>query len=255
MPDERPLLIPPCDDRRVLLHSCCAPCAADVMQEMQRSGMTLEVLFYNPNIHPLKEYELRKTENKRFADKLGVPFVDLDYDKDDWFARVAGLENEPERGARCTVCFDMRFERSALYAVEHGFAVFTSSLGISRWKDMNQINACGERAARRYPALRYWTFNWRKGGGSQRMIQIAKEQRFYQQEYCGCVYSLRDTNRARRERGYGKIRLGERFYGDGQDSGRGMNGQGHELGDTQGLGTAGGVDTKRPPILIPKVPS
>lgn len=216
MNEERPLLTPPTHDRRILLHSCCAPCAADVMQEMQRSEVVFEVLFYNPNIHPLKEYELRKTENKRYADRLRVPFVDLDYDKDDWFARVKGLENEPERGARCTLCFDMRFERSALYAVEHGFKVFTSSLGISRWKDMDQINGCGERAAQRYSDLSYWTFNWRKGGGSQRMIQISKEQRFYQQEYCGCVYSLRDTNRARGARGYAKIRFGERFYGDDQ---------------------------------------
>lgn len=214
MTSDRPLLSPPGGHRRVLMHSCCAPCCADLMQEMQRSGIDLTVLFYNPNIQPQLEYELRKTENKRFAEKLGLPFVDLDYDKSEWFARVKGLEQEPERGARCTVCFDMRFERSALYAAEHGFSVFTSSLGISRWKDMAQINGCGERAASRFSDLSYWTFNWRKGGGSQRMIQISKENRFYQQEYCGCVYSLRDTNRARLERGHGKIQFGKRFYGD-----------------------------------------
>ncbi len=185
------------------------------MQEMQRSGIELTVLFYNPNIQPRLEYDLRKAENKRFAQELGIPFVDLDYDPDNWFTRVKGLENEPERGARCTVCFDMRFERAALYAAENGFAVFTSSLGISRWKDMAQINGCGERAARRFAGLVYWTFNWRKGGGSQRMVAIAKDNRFYQQEYCGCVYSLRDTNRARRARGLAKIRFGLRFYGDG----------------------------------------
>lgn len=213
MTPERPPLIVPDGSRRVLLHSCCAPCCADIMQEMQRSGIELTVLFYNPNIQPRGEYELRKTENKRFADALGIAFVDLDYDQDNWFQRVKGLENEPERGARCTVCFDLRFERSALYAVEHGFSVFTSSLGISRWKDMNQINGCGERAAARFDGLSYWTFNWRKGGGSQRMITLSKENRFYQQEYCGCVYSLRDTNRARLKRGQGKIQFGKRFYG------------------------------------------
>lgn len=213
MASERPVLIAPDDSRRVLLHSCCAPCCADIMQEMQRSGIELTVLFYNPNIQPRVEYELRKSENKRFADSLGIAFVDLDYDQDNWFKRVKGLENEPERGARCTACFDLRFERSALYAVEHGFSVFTSSLGISRWKDMNQINGCGERAAARFAGLSYWTFNWRKGGGSQRMITLSKEQHFYQQEYCGCVYSLRDTNRARLRRGQSKIQFGKRFYG------------------------------------------
>jgi len=170
-------------------------------------------LFYNPNIHPEKEYLLRKSENVRYADKLGIPFVDLDYDTDNWFGRVKGLEYEPERGARCTVCFDMRFERSALYAVENGFSVFTSSLGISRWKDMDQINRCGERAAARHEGLIYWTFNWRKGGGSQRTLEISKAEHFYQQEYCGCIYSLRDTNRHRRAASREKIKFGIKFYG------------------------------------------
>lgn len=210
---ERPKLALPDGEARVLLHSCCAPCAADIMSEMTRSGIDYTILFYNPNIHPQHEYLLRKSENMRYADKLGVPFVDLDYDTDNWFARTKGLEYSPERGERCTACFDMRFERSALYAVEHSFKVFTSSLGISRWKDMDQINGCGERAAARYPGLRYWTFNWRKGGGSQRTVEISKQETFYQQEYCGCVYSLRDTNLHRKAMGKGKIRFGIKFYG------------------------------------------
>lgn len=213
---DRPRLIPPDGHTRILLHSCCAPCASDLMTEITRSELECTVLFYNPNIHPQQEYLLRKQENKRYADQLGVPFVDLDYDPDQWFARVRGLENEPERGVRCTVCFDTRFERTALYAAEQGFCVFTSSLGISRWKDMEQITHCGMRAAARYENLHYWTLNWRKGGGSQRMIEISKQEQFYQQEYCGCVYSLRDTNRARRAAGLSKIRFGTRFYGRSQ---------------------------------------
>lgn len=210
---DRPMLIPPHGETRLLLHSCCAPCAADIMSEMTRSGIDYTLLFYNPNIHPQKEYLLRKAENMRYADQLGVPFIDLDYDTDRWFARTKGLEYAPERGERCTVCFDMRFERSALYAVEHGFRVFTSSLGISRWKDMEQINRCGKNAAARYGGLAYWDLNWRKGGGSQRTVEISKEQGFYQQEYCGCVYSLRDTNRHRVANGRGKIKFGIKFYG------------------------------------------
>ena len=203
----------PDGSEHVLLHSCCAPCAGPIMADMQSAGIALTILFYNPNIHPLAEYELRKEENIRYAEKLGLPFIDLDYDKDNWFERVKGLEWEPERGARCTACFDMRFERSALYAVEHGFTVFTSTLGISRWKDMAQINGCGQRAAARYPQLQYWDYNWRKGGGSQRMIEIAKEEQFYQQEYCGCVYSLRDNNLHRIAQGRKKIVRGVKFYG------------------------------------------
>ena len=184
------------------------------MEAILASGIEFSIFFYNPNIHPQREYEIRKEENIRFAQKHGIPFIDADYDTDNWFARAKGMENEPERGIRCTECFDMRFERTALYAHEHGFPVISSSLGISRWKDMNQINGCGHRAAARYPDLVYWDYNWRKKGGSARMIEISKAEHFYQQEYCGCVYSLRDTNRHRRAQGRDRIRIGELYYGD-----------------------------------------
>jgi len=208
----RPSLNPPGEQKKVLLHSCCAPCSGEVMEAMLASGIDYTIYFYNPNIHPEREYLLRKDENVRFADKHGVGFVDADYDKDSWFERAKGLEWEPERGARCTMCFDMRFERTALYAHEHDFPVFTSSLGISRWKNMGQINDCGRRAAARYQGLSYWDYNWRKGGGANRMIEISKREEFYQQEYCGCIYSLRDTNKHRRETGRGNVEIGVNYY-------------------------------------------
>ncbi len=200
-------------DGRVLLHSCCAPCSGEVMEAMLASGMDLTIYFYNPNIHPRKEYELRKDENIEFAKKMGIPFVDADYDTENWFARVKGMEHAPERGARCTECFDMRFERTALYAHEHGFDTFVSCLAISRWKDMEQINGCGHRAAARYPDVKYWDYNWRKAGGGARMIEISKREHFYQQEYCGCVYSMRDTNNWRVQNGRDKIQIGVKYYG------------------------------------------
>ena len=184
------------------------------MNEMTRSGITYSILFYNPNIHPRKEYEIRKNENKRYADKLGVNFVDLDYDKETWFQRTKGYEDEPERGYRCTLSFDMRFERTALYAVENDFKVFTSTLGTSRWKNLDQINGCGIRAAGKYENLTYWTYNWRKQGGANRMVEISKKENFYQQEYCGCAYSLRDTNQYRVKQGRNPIKIGVKFYGD-----------------------------------------
>ena len=210
--NDRPRLIPPNGEKSILLHSCCAPCAGDVMTELKRSHIDYTILFYNPNIHPIKEYEIRKNENKRFAEKLNVPFVDLDYDKEAWFSKVAGYGNEPERGYRCTLCFDMRFERSALYAHENNYKVFSSTLGTSRWKNFEQINSCGVRAAQQFDGLTYWTFNWRKKGGSNRMVEISKSEKFYQQEYCGCVYSLRDTNQSRKERGKEPIRIGKKYY-------------------------------------------
>ena len=208
----RPRVTAPCAEKKVLLHSCCAPCEGEVLETLLESEITPTVFFYNPNIHPKREYEIRKSEDKRFCDKLKVEHIDVDYDVMNWFDRVKGLEWEPERGARCTQCFDMRFERTALYAFENDFRVFSSSLGISRWKNMKQISGCGERAAARYENLPYWTYNWRKSGGSQRMIEISKREGFYQQEYCGCVFSLRDTNKWRASQGREKIAIGQSFY-------------------------------------------
>jgi epoxyqueuosine reductase len=209
---ERPVLELPDGATKLLLHSCCAPCSGEVMEALLVSNIDFSIFFYNPNIHPVQEYEIRKQENVKFAEKHNIPLIDADYDKDNWFERIKGLELEPERGKRCSVCFDMRFERTALYAHEHGFPVISSSLGISRWKDMNQINDSGTRAASRYENITYWTYNWRKGGGAARMYDIAKREGFYKQEYCGCVYSLRDTNAWRKKNERERIKLGVNYY-------------------------------------------
>lgn len=209
---DRPTLTLPKNGKKLLLHSCCAPCAGEIMEAVAASQIDTTIYFYNPNIHPVQEYEIRKNENIRFAEKLGFDFIDADYDKDNWFERIKGLEDAPERGERCTVCFDMRFERSALYACENGFDTFATTLGISRWKDLNQINTSGLKAANRYNDLEFWDFNWRKQGGSSRMLEISKQEKFYKQEYCGCVYSLRDTNRWRKSQGREIIKRGINFY-------------------------------------------
>jgi predicted adenine nucleotide alpha hydrolase (AANH) superfamily ATPase len=208
----RPKLETPNGESSLLLHSCCAPCAGEIMEAVAASEIKTTVYFYNPNIHPIQEYELRKEENKRYCQKLGLDFIDADYDKDNWFKRIKGLENEPERGERCTKCFDMRFERSALYAHENNFFLFATTLGISRWKDLDQVNNSGLRAADRYSGLNFWDFNWRKAGGSPRMIEISKREEFYQQEYCGCVYSLRDTNKWRKENNRPRVIRGQKYY-------------------------------------------
>ena len=210
---DRPRLETPNGESSLLLHSCCAPCAGEIMEAVAVSDIDTTVYFYNPNIHPIEEYELRKEENKRYCEALNFKFIDADYDKDNWFDRIKGLEDEPERGERCTKCFDMRFERSALFAHENNFSLFATTLGISRWKDLDQVNNSGLRASKRYDDLTFWDFNWRKQGGSSRMIEISKREEFYQQEYCGCVYSLRDTNKWRKENNRPRIKRGEKFYG------------------------------------------
>jgi len=208
---KRPKLSTPNGEKKLLLHSCCAPCAGEVMEALAASDIDTTIFFYNPNIHPIEEYEIRKNENIRFAKNLGMPIIDADYDRDEWFERTKGQENEPERGERCSNCFDMRFERTAQYAADNDFDLISSTLGISRWKDMEQINASGARSSASYN-IPYWDFNWRKKGGSSRMLELSKREGFYQQEYCGCVYSLRDTNLWRVSKGREKIKRGVKFY-------------------------------------------
>ena len=211
-------LIPPQGEKKVLLHSCCAPCSGSVIEDMHKAGLDLTIYFYNPNIHPIEEYLLRKEENIRYAEKMRIPFVDDDYDKERWFEMMKGHEKDPERGERCTMCFEMRFVKTAEYAAQNGFKIITSCLGISRWKDFEQVTTAGEKAAALYPGIQYWDYNWRKDKGSERMIEISKKEEFYQQQYCGCAYSLRDTNEWRMSKGRPKIELGRDYYRAAQKS-------------------------------------
>jgi epoxyqueuosine reductase len=204
---------PPNEEKRVLLHSCCAPCSGSVIQDIHKLGVELTIFFYNPNIHPLKEYEIRKAENIRYAQKEGIPFVDADYDPERWYEQMKGHEDDPEKGERCSMCFEMRFVKTAEYASKNGFKVITSCLGISRWKDFAQVTRAGERAAALFPGVTYWGYNWRKNDGANRMYEIAKVERFYKQEYCGCAYSLRDSSQWRRENGKPAIEIGKNYYG------------------------------------------
>lgn len=155
---------------------------------------SVTVFFYNPNIHPRKEYEIRKEENKKFCEKLNIPFIDVDYDPDNWYSRMKGMEYDPERGKRCTECFDMRMERTALYAHEHGFDAIATTNATSRWKDAKQVDESGFRAAAKYEDLKYWCQDWQSDEMTLRKYEISAKERFYKQEYCGCSYSLRDSN-------------------------------------------------------------
>ena len=206
-------LILPGGAQKLLLHCCCAPCSGGVIKLLQANGCSLTVYFYNPNIHPRDEYVLRKQELMRFCDKLHVAFVDADYDTENWFARIKGLEAEREGSKRCTQCFSLRLERTALFAKEKGFALFATTMGISRWKNMDQVNQCGLQAATQHENIRFWDYNWRQRGGSDRMLDVAKEEAFYQQEYCGCTFSLAASNARRREAGREDIKPGTKHYG------------------------------------------
>ena len=175
----------------VLLHACCAPCSAAIVECMLRNSMRPTVFFSNSNIYPLQEYEVRKQELVRFLEAQGVPYMEDEYDHAGWRSAVTGLENEPERGSRCSVCFQYRLRRAALYAQAHGFRLLTTTLASSRWKNIRQIDMAGHVAVADCPDVEWWEQNWRKGGLQTRRGELLRLNSFYNQLYCGCEFSLR----------------------------------------------------------------
>ena len=176
--------------QNVLLHCCCAPCSAAVIEWFLADGSRPVLFFYNPNIFPQKEYEIRKYELVRYAELQGIEIIDGDYDHDYWLQHVSGLEHEPERGARCLQCFKMRLLATAGLAYERHIAVFATSLASSRWKCLDQIAQAGRWAAAQYTGVEFLEKNWRKSGLSERRIQLLKQNAFYNQQYCGCEFSM-----------------------------------------------------------------
>ena len=175
---------------KLLVLSCCAPCSCAVMKKLSQDGVDVTVLFYNPNIYPTAEYEKRRDEQKRACAALGVKFAELPYEPEVWNECVKGLENEPERGKRCWACFALRLKRAAEYAREHKFDAFASVLGVSRYKDLDQVNDAA-RWAWMHVGKPYVAVNWRKGGLEELRRALIEELHLYKQEYCGCKYSIR----------------------------------------------------------------
>lgn len=180
---------------RILLHCCCAPCSSAILEWMMARDIKPTLFYCNPNIYPLEEYQIRKNEITRYAEKLGIEIIDDDYDHEAWLCHVKGLEQEPERGGRCLQCFRLRLLRTAQKAVELGFTEFTTTLASSRWKSLDQINAAGQWASEQVGgAVKFNEKNWRKGGLQQRRNELLKENGFYNQLYCGCEFSFRNTD-------------------------------------------------------------
>lgn len=172
-------------NNKLLLLSCCAPCSCAVIKTMAEKGENFAVIFYNPNIRPYAEYVKRRDENERVCRHYGIDFIELEYDNERWCALTKGLENEPERGARCSVCFYMRLKRVMEYAKENGYTAVGSVLGVSRWKDLAQVNAAAERAAIETKTA-YADIEGRKNGMQDLRSQLIKELNLYNQDYCGC---------------------------------------------------------------------
>ena len=184
-------LHPPLNVRRLVLHSCCAPCTTAIAECMVQNGLEPIIFFFNPNIHPKQEYEKRKQECTRYATQLGLTFIDADYDHAAWLSAVAGLEDEPERQGRCLRCFEVRLLAAAQFTQQQGLQVFTTTLAASRWKRLDQVQQAGQQAQKTVPGVTFWSNNWRKGGLQERRNQLIAELGLYNQTYCGCEFSVR----------------------------------------------------------------
>ena len=193
---KREAIIVPEGCHEVLLHACCAPCSSAIVEWMLAHDVRPTIFYYNPNIFPLEEYEIRKNESKRHAESLGVRWIDGDYDHDHWLEGVCGLEGEPERGLRCQQCFTLRLIAAAQEAKRLGIQYFATTLASSRWKSLEQIERAGRQAEQAVEGTTFWAQNWRKGGLQERRNQLLKEYGFYNQQYCGCEFSQRQQKEA-----------------------------------------------------------
>ena len=189
---------------RVLLHACCAPCSSAIVEWMLNNGVHPTIFYFNPNIYPREEYEIRKQESKRHAESLGIRWIDGDYDHEAWLGGVSRCEvqdaryegydaaKEPERGRRCELCFTFRLTVAARKAQELGIRYFATTLASSRWKSLEQIERAGHAAEQVVPGTTFWARNWRKGGLQERRNQLLREYDFYNQLYCGCEFSMQN---------------------------------------------------------------
>lgn len=194
---KQPAIVIPEGCNRVLLHACCAPCSSAIVEWLLAHDVEPVIYYYNPNIYPFEEYEIRKNESKRHAESLGVKWIEDKWAHEAWLRDVTGMENEPERGKRCEACFLHRLAATAKKAQELGIPFFATTLASSRWKNLEQINAAGLNAESSLSPITsrlsplFWAQNWRKDGLQERRNELLKEYGFYNQTYCGCEFSQR----------------------------------------------------------------
>ena len=176
------------NDTRLVLLSCCAPCSAGAIRQLADNGIDgvsdFIILFYNPNIFPESEYIKRMNEQIKYCEQCGVKYAVLEYEHDAWRDAVRGLETAPDRGSRCSVCFEYRFRRAVRFALENGYNAISSVLGVSRHKDQSQVDKSAQKVCEQ---IKYLPIKW----DEQLRMKINRESDFYRQNYCGCEFSIR----------------------------------------------------------------
>lgn len=185
------------EGERLLLHACCAPCSSAVLERLG-DFFQINILFYNPNITEKHEYEKRLNELEKFVasfkTKYPITVIPGRYEPREFFDMARGLENEPERGMRCYKCYELRLEECAKVAEKENINYFTTTLSLSPYKNAAWINEIGSNLENKYNTNFLYS-DFKKKNGYKRSIELSKEYDLYRQDYCGCVYSLRDKKK------------------------------------------------------------
>lgn len=179
---------------KLLLHACCAPCSSAVLERLGNI-FSITIFYYNPNISEKEEYQKRIKELKRFINsfktKYKINLIEGNYEPEKYFSAVKGLENEPERGKRCYVCYSLRLEETAKIAEKLNYPYFCTTLTLSPYKKSNWLNEIGENLNNKYNST-YLYSDFKKKNGYKRSIELSNEYNLYRQDYCGCIYSKRN---------------------------------------------------------------
>jgi predicted adenine nucleotide alpha hydrolase (AANH) superfamily ATPase len=190
----------------LLIHSCCAPCSSYCL-ELLSSYFKITVFYYNPNIYPAEEYQMRSMEQKRFCEsfpgKYPITFVEGKYDTNEFYEMAKGLEQAKEGGERCYKCYELRLRKTCEYAKAHNFDFFTTTLSISPMKNAKWLNEIGGKLEEEYK-ISYLYSDFKKKNGYKRSTEISNEYGMYRQYYCGCVYSKTQRDKEIEEKNLNK---------------------------------------------------
>ena len=188
---------------RLLLHACCAPCSSAVLEYLSQY-FAITLLYYNPNIAPLEEYQKREAELRRLVSQMKfthpVELLPCQYDGQAFVQAARGLEGEPEGGKRCEACFRLRLRYAAQEAARLRFDYYTTTLSISPMKNAPLLNQLGEEIGREF-GVAHLPSDFKKKDGYKRSVQLSKEYDLYRQDYCGCAFSKAQRQREKEERG------------------------------------------------------
>lgn len=181
----------------LLLHCCCAPCSTYVLQYLAQY-FQIKILFYNPNIAPKSEYFRRLEELKTLVENMNlsdsITVIEAEYDPQQFYQRAKGLENEPEGGARCEKCFELRLEEAAKQAADLKADYFTTALTISPHKNADLLNEIGRIMSEKYD-IPFLHSDFKKKEGFKQSLVLSDQYDLYRQDYCGCIFSKKERER------------------------------------------------------------